>query len=1535
MYTRLRVCLICLLIGAPVTAAAQCQQFSGVFSATVLGTTSGASNDAGSCGGTTAPESTFFYFSPHTGDYTIDTIGSELDTVLYVRNVGGAELGCNDDIAPGSDVQSRLFLHLAVGEMITIIVDGFATHSGTFTLRINGNCPQKGRNDPRDLGSPLSISVGGTTTCGTFSVGGASCGNGGDNAPDVTFLYTAPVAGEYAIDTIGSSFDTLLYVRSGSCAGLELGCSDDIAPSTNKQSRLTFSLTAGQTVLIAVDGFGTESGAFTINISGTPYTPTPSPTRTSTRTPSNTVRPSRTPTSTITPPRTPTRTLTRTPTHTPTRLPSLTPTATFTRTIAPTNSPSRTASPTRSGTAPATSTPTRSPIPPASATRTPTATPTQTASQTTTAPPSSTPTLSATATPTATATPAPSVTPLPTPLPTLTPAVSLLPLCHATATGGFVCRIDFELLPNGRPPVPFADVIRDQYSPDTGVRFPDGGWVIRPLSGTGSPDFALINATSDGQQELNAFPLRMEFDGVGIKRLSVRAGLMQSLSGVRPVLTVFDASGTLSERIIGPPFANGPTAIDQLIEAQPAFTISRAELLYDGDTPTARNAVEVIDDLEAEIEGRLPCVSSDTQAPVVTITSPKALEKFSGGTLPRLAGSILEDSGKLLNVTAEIIGPRDRYSIDLSPYVLANREFPGAFSFGVSNVGLYDGPNSIVVRASDGACPPNQGQDATLVRRVLPPDDLNVYAMALEVTQAIQDELQIREVPREGSDSSVFRPLLYSGIPLVANKQTVVRVYPELEESPGIDAVYAVPALLIVRRGGSETRLSAPGITIDPADQVDRSGGTRDVAQTLARKRASISKSWNFVLPQSATEEGTIDELDVRINPPELGGPVECLGCNDAANRLRVSALQFSKVASLSIRTFYLAQDVDVAAMPGAHQRTFCGTFQRMYPLAGGCGTGAMSRNDFRFGINLLPLTRLDPKINKLVGADGRQISAGKTQGLMCETMYFDGLREPPAFTPPADYFGMFPAGVGTSDGFGGFGGPNHARYFPSACSSGGESNFGVAAQEVGHGILVRGADGRDLATCAWHAPCGSPNCPLASFPTYTNAVGDPFPAGSIGQFGLDTSTLSVLDPQMTFDFMSYCGPVWISPFSYRTMFTHFRNRLETMERSASRTGDSLSPARYLVTSGDVVSDSEVSFGPFYQTTLPSGSSDETGTGPYTLDLRDQNGVLLFVRHFDLPVQAAHDGRPDQPILSPSFRETVPWFPATKQIVCRRGPAILATRLVSANAPVPTLTAPTFGDLWEANEVRAIQWNATDADQDTLLFKVEYSNDAGLSWRTLATDVTDNELTVNTAFIPGGAAALVQVSATDGVNTGAAISASFSVARKDPTIAITGVEENAVVEGGTVLNLLAEYIDPDEEMIPESSFVWRSDQAGVLGTGSHLELPATRLAPGPHQLTLTVPGKQGPPISTRVRILRVPQLSELRPCIGDCNTDGEVTVDELLIGVNIALGNQLVTRCPSFDVDGDSAVTVDEILRAVINVLNGCPLVQAATLVSR
>ncbi len=65
-------------------------------------------------------------------------------------------------------------------------------------------------------------------------------------------------------------------------------------------------------------------------------------------------------------------------------------------------------------------------------------------------------------------------------------------------------------------------------------------------------------------------------------------------------------------------------------------------------------------------------------------------------------------------------------------------------------------------------------------------------------------------------------------------------------------------------------------------------------------------------------------------------------------------------------------------------------------------------------------------------------------------------------------------------------------------------------------------------------------------------------------------------------------------------------------------------------------------------------------------------------------------------------------------------------------------------------------------------------------------------------------------------------------------------------------------------------------------------------------------------------------------CVGDCNTSADVTVDEIVTMVNLALTGG-TTGCTAADSNSDGSVTVDEIITAVNNALTGCPATGEAT----
>lgn len=77
-------------------------------------------------------------------------------------------------------------------------------------------------------------------------------------------------------------------------------------------------------------------------------------------------------------------------------------------------------------------------------------------------------------------------------------------------------------------------------------------------------------------------------------------------------------------------------------------------------------------------------------------------------------------------------------------------------------------------------------------------------------------------------------------------------------------------------------------------------------------------------------------------------------------------------------------------------------------------------------------------------------------------------------------------------------------------------------------------------------------------------------------------------------------------------------------------------------------------------------------------------------------------------------------------------------------------------------------------------------------------------------------------------------------------------------------------------------------------------------------------------IAAVLLVCGVPLHSAGAVCAGDCHDDGEVTVDELILGVNIVLGGAMVDQCRSLDSSGDGDVTIDELIGAVNNALGGC-----------
>jgi hypothetical protein len=81
----------------------------------------------------------FEFVAPQGGSYVIDTLDSEVDTVLMVYDsCGGALLQCNDDQDLDNEIfQSEVVMGMVPGQRVLIVVDGWGDFAvGDFALQI-------------------------------------------------------------------------------------------------------------------------------------------------------------------------------------------------------------------------------------------------------------------------------------------------------------------------------------------------------------------------------------------------------------------------------------------------------------------------------------------------------------------------------------------------------------------------------------------------------------------------------------------------------------------------------------------------------------------------------------------------------------------------------------------------------------------------------------------------------------------------------------------------------------------------------------------------------------------------------------------------------------------------------------------------------------------------------------------------------------------------------------------------------------------------------------------------------------------------------------------------------------------------------------------------------------------------------------------------------------------------------------------------------------------------------------------------------
>ncbi len=142
-----------------------------------------------------------------------------------------------------------------------------ATDHGADTDCVAASFPREWCGEEPD---PMPTIAAGTitgTTAGAADNVDPTCGSTG--GAELGHYLALPVAvSSLTVDTIGTSFDTLIYIDQASCGGAFLGCDDDSGGSLT--SRLTATNVPAGGYVVFVDGYSSSSsGPYTLHVAGT------------------------------------------------------------------------------------------------------------------------------------------------------------------------------------------------------------------------------------------------------------------------------------------------------------------------------------------------------------------------------------------------------------------------------------------------------------------------------------------------------------------------------------------------------------------------------------------------------------------------------------------------------------------------------------------------------------------------------------------------------------------------------------------------------------------------------------------------------------------------------------------------------------------------------------------------------------------------------------------------------------------------------------------------------------------------------------------------------------------------------------------------------------------------------------------------------------------------------------------------------------------------------------------------------------------
>ena len=670
-----------------------------------------------------------------------------------------------------------------------------------------------------------------------------------------------------------------------------------------------------------------------------------------------------------------------------------------------------------------------------------------------------------------------------------------------------------------------------------------------------------------------------------------------------------------------------------------------------------------------------------------------------------------------------------------------------------------------------------------LPHEVIFEDEINKIKEALEGIKYIPPGIKIADVELTQSTQFFNYDNQSSGaggdnsIPLVAHKDLIIRVY--VEKRQGFTAYHPATVTGKVRFAGQEfAPLNGPIALLDRA---------------LVR-RSNINHTLNFRIPAALCHGNRTFLVRVFDSAYTPGGIAVMFRPSRTVETFYASFRDVPPLRVSGVMINYVGPpNFNLPAPVGTDLPPTLSRFLPMFPIHG-----------FDFG----PCTVTS-------WGDDMKIKGGvKGSGWDSLLTFITNLRS--ASTIRTFYVGLLPANLSGQI---------------SAWQRGiGNAGVAIAAKddtralshELGHAMYLK------------HLNDGMAEGPFeTNYPKYNDGT---FPYGSIGEFGLNSSRMTLFDPNTSYDLMTYfdAGNVpfptntWISPYHYQRMMNFLT--------ASDGTGDLKFTIIVVVVVANfrVYRDGRVELLPSYIVDRVNGEDSGPIVDSVMLDIHGANGEIVRS-------QRCHRHNPYQELDGPfvDYHEIIPWSEEfTGFSIIRNGETI---HTVKPSENRPSVRLDEMRRVQRNGDMMHLKWNIDSANEGQQTM-IRYTNDNGETWQAIAAGVKDGSHLVNLDLLPGGKECRLEIIAS-GLNKASEQTEPFEVPIKPRKGYLISPQDGDVFKVGTPITFTGGGYSPDHDACSFDEVSWHSNIQGYLGTGN--QLVKTDLILGTHRITMTLPDGTG------------------------------------------------------------------------------------------